>query len=312
MAVTAQTVRCSTTREATDRSVFVDSRGGGDQISLARVNPDTLAEARAGGGRDLVYGSPGSDLLDGGAGRDGLDGASGDDVLDGGAGDDTAVGGDGRDTLSYQRRTRPVTVDLARHRGGARGERDAVFEIETVIGSSAADVLRGTSEADSLVGGEGAARDRVNGRAGDDALIGYRGIGGRGDDVVDAPRPSCGRGHDAVFLPTQHSRGPFPHGCERVTMFYVVLRARPIATSRRRAVFGVRCRDPGRCRGALELRDAHGVIGRGRFDLRQREGSERLHRVRVRFARRPARRVATLHVSGVRAYQASSFRLRLG
>jgi hemolysin type calcium-binding protein len=312
VAVTAQTVRCPTPRAVTDRSVFVDARGSGDEVSLTGVSLGTLAEARGGGGRDLLYGSAGGDLLDGGDGRDGLAGGDGDDLLDGGAGDDTAVGGDGQDTLSYQRRTRPVTVDLARHRGGGRGERDAVFDVEIVIGSTAADVLRGTNAADSLHGGEGRAHDRVEGRAGDDALIGYRAIGGRGDDVVDGRDPSCGRGSDGVFIrPGRSGLGPFPRACEQVITLYVVLRPRENVSSERRAVFGMRCRKPGPCRGALTLRDARGVVGRKRFELRQPDASERFHPVRIRFARRPAQRVATLHVSGVRAYHASDIRVRL-
>jgi hypothetical protein len=76
-------------------------------------------------------------------------------------------------------------------------------------------------------------------------------------------------------------------------------------------VFGVRCEKPGRCRGALELRDSEGVIGRTRFSLTEREGSVALHEVRIPLARRSERRVATLHISGVRAYQHSTLRVRL-
>jgi hypothetical protein len=311
VAVTAQTVRCPTPREVTDRSVFVDARGGGDQVSLERVSAGTLAEARGGGGRDLLYGSGGDDLLDGGHGRDSLSGGEGDDLLDGGAGDDAAGGGPGQDTISYQLRTRPVTVDLARQRGGRRGEHDRLFDIETVLGSTAADVLRGTSGADSLHGGEGSAHDRVVGRGGDDALIGYRAIGGRGDDVVDGRRLSCGRGDDGVFLRAGHSGGPYPRSCEYVITLYVVLRPRPIVRSERRAVFGVRCHNPRPCRGALTLRDSKGVVGRERFALRRPDESGSFHPVRIRFDRAPAQRVGTLHVTGVRVYQASSVKVRL-
>jgi hypothetical protein len=76
-------------------------------------------------------------------------------------------------------------------------------------------------------------------------------------------------------------------------------------------VFGVRCEQPGRCRGALELRDGDGLIGRRKFSLTGREGSVALHEVRIPLERRPERRVATLHVSGVRAFQSSSLRVRL-
>ena len=75
-----------------------------------------------------------------------------------------------------------------------------------MIGSSAADVIRGTTGNDTLVGGEGNARDRLVGRGGDDGLIGYRAIGGRGDDVLDAQRLSCGRGTDSIFRAHVHGR----------------------------------------------------------------------------------------------------------
>ena len=311
IAVRPWAVRCPTPRTVGDRSLFVDAARGNDLIWLKSLGGDTMAEARGGGGADLIFGGAGNDRLLGGAGRDGLSGSGGLDTLDGGPGDDALHGGTERDAVSYQTRKRPVTVDLARGTGGSRGERDVLLDVEGVIGSSAADVILGSGGADTLVGGEGSARDRLRGRGGDDGLIGYRAVGGRGADVLDAQRPSCGRGDDVIFRRTHTPPGPFPRACERIIAIFTVLRPQPVRSSRSAAVFGVRCERTSRCRGALELRDRRGKIGKRSFALRRRGDSVRLHRVRVPLARRPDERVVTLRITGVRAYQLSTFRVRL-
>jgi hypothetical protein len=310
VAVTEREVHCPTPRAVGDRSAFVDAGNGADQV-WTNLRGATLAEVRGGAGADMIFGGAGNDFLLGGAGRDAVIGGSGIDLLDGGGGDDVLHGGPDRDAVTYQLRRRPVSVDLARAAGGARGEHDAITAVEGVIGSGAADVIRGTSGNDTLVGGEGNARDRLEGRGGDDGLIGYRAIGGRGDDVLDAQRLSCGRGTDSIFRRTHTPPGPFSRACERLIAIFVVLRPKPITSSGGGAVFGVRCEQPGRCRGALELRDGDGLIGRRRFSLTAREGSDALHDVHIPFERRPERRVAVLHVSGRRAFQSSTVRVRL-
>jgi Ca2+-binding RTX toxin-like protein len=289
----------------------VDAGDQADRVSLRGVAAATLAEARGGGGADVLLGGAANDYLRGDGGRDGLSGGAGIDLLDGSGGDDVLHGGAERDGVTYQGRMRPVTVDLARETGGSRGESDTLLDVEGVIGGSGADVLRGSGGSDSLIGGEGFARDRVVGRAGDDGLTGYRAVGGRGADVIDALRPSCGRGKDVIFRRTHMPRGPFARSCEDLIAVFAVVRLDPIRASRNAAVFGVRCERTERCRGALTLRDRRGVIGRRRFALRRRGDSVALQRVRIPFARRPDRRVVTLRVSGVRAYQRSAVRVRL-
>jgi hemolysin type calcium-binding protein len=311
-AVTAHTVRCATPRAAEDRSVFVDAGNGTDHVALPGLRLRTAAEVRGGGDADVIFGSAGADVLSGGGGGDILVGGTGIDLLDGGGGNDVIAGGPDRDAVTYQRRSQPLTVDLAGETGGARGEHDRLYGIESVIGGRAADEIRGTRGSDTLVGGEGAAHDRLVGRGGADGLIGYRAIGGRGADVLDAHRLGCGRGRDVIFRRTHSPRGPFPRTCERLIAIFVVLRPQPIRTSRHRAIFGVRCFRIGTCRGALELRDRKGVIGvigRRHFELRRRGESDRLHEVRIRLRRHP--RAATLRVTGVRAFQTSSFAVTL-
>jgi hypothetical protein len=308
-AVTPHTVRCPTPRAAEDRSVFVDAGNGTDHVALSGLSLRTAAEVRGGGDADVIFGSAGADVLSGGGGGDVLVGGRGIDLLDGGGGSDVVAGGPDRDAVTYQRRSQPVTVDLAEGTGGGRGEHDRLFDLESVIGGRAADEIRGTRASDTLVGGEGAAHDRLVGRRGPDGLIGYRAIGGRGADVLDAHRLGCGRGRDVIFRRTHSPRGPFPSTCERLIAIFVVLRPQPIRTSRHHAVFGVRCLRTGTCRGALELRDRTGVIGRRHFELRRRGESDRLHEVRIRLRRRP--RTATVRITGVRAFQTSSFEVSL-
>jgi len=107
-----------------------DDRGGvGDNVGLDVEN------LIGGKGNDDLSGSAGPNVLQGGPGNDDLSGGDGNDVLDdrqgknwfeGGGGDDllrqgpianagdVLHGGDGTDTVSYQRRTAPVSFASAR------------------------------------------------------------------------------------------------------------------------------------------------------------------------------------------------------
>jgi Ca2+-binding RTX toxin-like protein len=118
---------------------------GNDEVLGSRDRPagwstyyGPFEEERFNGGPsdDHLVGSFGADILDGG-GHDVLAGLEGDDILkDGdldGAADalgpsrDVLEGGSGFDTASYERRTRPVRVDLAHVSGnGAHGEGDVL------------------------------------------------------------------------------------------------------------------------------------------------------------------------------------------
>lgn len=303
-------VRCPTARAVTDRSAFVDAGSAADRVALTGLASRTAAEVRGGAGQDVIFGRQGADLLLGGGGDDALAGGPGVDRLDGGPGDDTLHGGSDRDWVSYQWRSRPVTVDLARQAGGSAGEHDLLLELEGVIGGAGADELRGSGESDTLVGGEGRARDRVRGRAGDDGLIGHRVAGGPGDDVVDARRLSCGRGEDLVHPRTFPAPGSLPLECERIVAVFVVVRPHPIGT-RRAPIFGVRCHTARRCRGALALHDSQGFLGRARFSFRRPRDLGALQAVRILLERPSRDRVVSLRLSGQRAYQRFSLEIRL-
>jgi serralysin len=126
----------------------------------------------------VVAGGSASDRLTGEAGNDLLYGYAGNDVLLGAAGADRLDGGSGRDYASYSGASAGVVADLlspAVNGGDAQG--DTFAGIENLLGSGAADVLRGNNAANVIKGGGG--DDLLHGRRGNDALD-----GGLGSDVV--------------------------------------------------------------------------------------------------------------------------------
>jgi Ca2+-binding RTX toxin-like protein len=146
-----------------------------------------------GGGNDQLTGYP---LLpgitaasipitvDGGPGSDTLTGGEAGDLIDGGIGNDNMSGGSGTDVVTYASRTVGVNVD--RSAGGAAvngssedgspGARDIIHaaDVEGVIGSGGADLLRGSATAELLDGGPG--DDNVNPLAGADTVRGGAGV----------------------------------------------------------------------------------------------------------------------------------------
>jgi Ca2+-binding RTX toxin-like protein len=184
----------------------------------AKGEHDTLTgieEIWGGFGNDRLYGTAGPDFLQGGYGNDTLLGLGGDDQLtdlvgnnrlEGGAGDDrlhgspgsdVLLGGPGIDYVSYQDRTKPVTVDLdgVSNDDGQAGERDTVgADVETVSGGDGNDVLTGNAAANGLMGGPG--HDVLRGGGGDDGLDGSSGsdrlYGEAGDDYLHASNTDGG------------------------------------------------------------------------------------------------------------------------
>ncbi|MFN7643332.1 MAG: beta strand repeat-containing protein, partial [Burkholderiales bacterium] len=127
-------------------------------------------------GVESLIGSAFGDTLLGDAGANLLAAGAGDDLLDGRGGADTLDGGAGTDTANYSASSAGVDVDLnqstAQSGGDAAG--DILISIENLIGSSAADVFRGTSGMNVLTGGAG--DDTLDGRGGADAIDGGDGI----------------------------------------------------------------------------------------------------------------------------------------
>lgn len=153
---------------------------------------------RSQGGDDLIQAGAGNDSIFGGAGRDRIIYASGADRIDGGSGVDTL---DLRALNGIR-----LYLDSGENAHGLR-----VTNVENIIASAGADVIRGTAAANAIYGGRGddqlnglAGADRLYGGAGADRLIGSTGndqlFGGAGNDVLGggrgADRLSGGMGND--------------------------------------------------------------------------------------------------------------------
>ena len=154
--------------------------------SDAAVTVNLMAGTASGGhaeadvlfGIENLMGGAFNDRLMGDVGANLLEGGAGDDVLEGAAGGDDLRGGQGNDIASYSSSASAVNVDLAAGTAsGGDATGDTLLSIEGVIGSAAADVLRGDGNANRLDGGSG--DDLLEGRGGADTLI-----GGAGTDVA--------------------------------------------------------------------------------------------------------------------------------
>lgn len=312
-AISGNEVRCLTPLEAADRSVFVDAGDLDDLVAMGELAPPARVELRGGAGKDVLRGASGDEFLRGGPGRDVLVGGDGDDRLDGGGGDDLIAGGPGTDVASYGTRTSPVTVDLAKHSGGTRGESDALYEIEGAVGGRADDSLAGDGGPNTLLAGAGdaGARDRLSGRGGDDSLTGYQVRGGSGDDGLDGRVVDCGSGTDTIRRGRFRTRGPYPRACERaIAYFFLITELQPVEMSRRSMRFAFWCVPP-RCDFTLELRDSDGLLGRRRY--RGPESAVQAEPILVTVGvplRRRGRDVVTLRVIAERPYR-DHFKVRL-
>ncbi|WP_433792533.1 calcium-binding protein [Actinoplanes sp. CA-252034] len=168
--------------------------GFGNDRLYGTAGPDDL---QGGYGNDTLLGLGGDDQLVDVVGANRLEGGAGNDRLHGGPGSDVLLGGPGLDYVSYQDRTRPVTVDLdgARSDDGQTGEWDTVgADVEAVSGGNGNDVLTGNAAANGLLGGPG--NDVLRGGGGDDGLDGSTGsdrlFGEAGDDYLHASNTDGG------------------------------------------------------------------------------------------------------------------------
>ena len=149
------------------------SGGGGDDVLVGNAGADVL---NGDAGEDTVYGGSGNDTATGNAGDDlvflgagadeytpGDTAATGDD-----AGDDTVNGGVGNDVIVDLRGANTLTGsggnDILSAIDGLRD--DGTFGPDAEL--STADILRGGSGNDALVGDDG---DEMTGGAGDDAFF---------------------------------------------------------------------------------------------------------------------------------------------
>jgi len=132
------------------------------------------------GGDDILFGNGGNDILSGGAGDDELDGGLGADILD---------GGEGVDFVDFRLSNEGVTARLDIGMGfGGDAEGDVFVNFEGISGSEFDDILIGNVSSDTLLNGR-AGNDTILGSNGDDILAGGEGsdrlIGLGGADTLD-------------------------------------------------------------------------------------------------------------------------------
>ncbi len=122
--------------------------------------------------RDILIGNIVANRIIGNGGIDSIQGGDGNDFIDGGTGGDSLNAGAGIDTVSYEKSSASVTVDLnvalQVSDGDANG--DSLFFFENVNGSDLADSIKGNYQSNRLAGGLGA--DTLNGGTGSDYLTG--------------------------------------------------------------------------------------------------------------------------------------------
>ncbi len=134
----------------------------GDDVITGSNGDDDI---RGGAGGDLIYGSGGNDVINGGSGDDVIFDGGGNDTVYAGEGNDTMAGdrgndsyfgGKGFDTLDFSGATSGIKVDM--HRGTASSDTtgtDTIKDIEAIVGSNYADMIRGSDGADLIIGGNG-------------------------------------------------------------------------------------------------------------------------------------------------------------
>jgi len=131
----------------------VDGLGGTDTLSSV----------------ERVVGSAQNDWIYGGSANETFMGGLGNDTLSGGAGNDTLDGGAGFDTVDYSGSAAAASINLSTGSAtdGMSGT-DILVGIESVIGTSFADIITGGNAAETFLGGAG--NDTINGGSGIDVI----------------------------------------------------------------------------------------------------------------------------------------------
>ncbi len=183
----------------------VSGEGTDELTDIEVVDGSKRRDRMSGGPRaDTLLGNGGNDVLDGAGGDDDLKGGAGNDHFTSGPGNDTFAGEAGRDSISFATSGKAVSVDLA-FGGSLADGTDTIREVEEVIGTRKADVLRGGKGSDRLTGGGGAdtlsglgGRDVLGGGAAGDLIWGGEGkdrlLGGAGSDACHSGTGGASRG----------------------------------------------------------------------------------------------------------------------
>jgi Ca2+-binding RTX toxin-like protein len=159
-------------------TISVNAGNGNDRVELddGTIPPVVKGDLDGGQRNDTLIAANGADALAGGSGNDNLNGNNGADAF---------KGAGGTDTVTYAGRVAGVVVTIGAGTANdgnvldlTAGKRDDVDkDVETVIGTVAADVLTGDRSGETLNGGEG--NDTLNGGGGNDSLLGFG-----GDDLI--------------------------------------------------------------------------------------------------------------------------------
>ena len=135
-----------TLNEGNTTTVFVVG-GDDDQITgIEGIVGSSGDDLFFGDSQDNEFrGADGDDIFDGGVGDDTLFGDAGNDRFLGGLGEDTYDGGADIDVIDYSVATGSVSVDLSLNAAFNDGfdNQDSIFNIENIVGTSDADILKG-------------------------------------------------------------------------------------------------------------------------------------------------------------------------
>ena len=152
----------------TDTAVYRNSNAGVTVNLGTGTNTGGHAEGDTVVNVENLEGSDYDDVLTGDSSVNRLYGGEGNDILDGGGGIDRLDGGPGMDTVSFANFDKGIEINLKHDRN--QPHKEAIINIENVIGSEYRDTIRGDSGANELYGRGG--NDQINGGAGDDSLYG--------------------------------------------------------------------------------------------------------------------------------------------
>lgn len=154
--------------------------GAGDDYLAGGDGNDYVQSWIAGPAPGGLFGGAGNDILVGGAGVDALFGEEGNDTFivdqDNGAEWDYFDGGAGNDTVSFERFTLGISIDMRTGAGDGYVTRtygDGWVSIENMTGSNHADYMVGDAQSNVLKGLNG--NDTIHGLEGDDTIEGGRG-----------------------------------------------------------------------------------------------------------------------------------------
>jgi serralysin len=139
-----------------DASDNIKGNAGGDYIY-------------GGDGDDIIYGGTGNDVISDGTGNDFVNAGEGDDLVITGYGDDVFAGGKGFDTIDFSGASQGLVADLSKNIVTGQGS-DSVSGFEKFIGTAFGDSIKGSSEAEVIVAGEG--ENVIRGMGGSDTMSG--------------------------------------------------------------------------------------------------------------------------------------------